>query len=317
MKLTGAAILVSRGMKVLQAAPAAYPYRSADQSMARKKSHQLSVAVGDTFAVPLEDGRFSACRVVRISDETGLICVASCAWIGTQVPKARNPALHRLLRLTHHKWRGNLSAAAAWVCDPPPADFIPIGNFPPTPEERAIRCRDLAGWSKFKIQPLAQWQSDHPKEAAPAVQGRQKKPLMAKEIRRLEAQIGRPLPEDYREYLLETDGGTPDPNTFMIPQIKQEASVDVFYGTGIEVRELGIFLWLEELKGTIPETWIPIGKDPGGNVILMDLSKPSKSPILYWDATRFFRQSTAKNNTYPLGKSFSDFLKKLYAEPEE
>jgi hypothetical protein len=28
LKLTGAAILVSRGMKVLQAAPAAYPYRS-------------------------------------------------------------------------------------------------------------------------------------------------------------------------------------------------------------------------------------------------------------------------------------------------
>jgi len=29
MKPTGAAILVSRGMKVFQAAPAAYPYRSA------------------------------------------------------------------------------------------------------------------------------------------------------------------------------------------------------------------------------------------------------------------------------------------------
>jgi hypothetical protein len=29
MKLTGAAILVSRGMKVLQAVSAAYPYRSA------------------------------------------------------------------------------------------------------------------------------------------------------------------------------------------------------------------------------------------------------------------------------------------------
>jgi len=28
MKLTGAAIVISRGMKVLQAAPAAYPYRS-------------------------------------------------------------------------------------------------------------------------------------------------------------------------------------------------------------------------------------------------------------------------------------------------
>jgi hypothetical protein len=31
MKLTGAAILVSRGMKVLQAAPAAYPCRWADE----------------------------------------------------------------------------------------------------------------------------------------------------------------------------------------------------------------------------------------------------------------------------------------------
>src|SRR5438105_15006396 len=34
MKLTGAAMLVSRGMKVLQAAPAAYPYRSASRRSA-------------------------------------------------------------------------------------------------------------------------------------------------------------------------------------------------------------------------------------------------------------------------------------------
>ena len=33
MKLTGAAILASRGMKVLQAAPAAYPYRSATEAV--------------------------------------------------------------------------------------------------------------------------------------------------------------------------------------------------------------------------------------------------------------------------------------------
>jgi hypothetical protein len=37
MKLTGAAILVSRGMKVLQAAPAAYPYRSAASAGQCKK----------------------------------------------------------------------------------------------------------------------------------------------------------------------------------------------------------------------------------------------------------------------------------------
>src|SRR5206468_1984817 len=37
MKLTGAAILVSRGMKVLQAAPAAYPYRSAAEGACQMK----------------------------------------------------------------------------------------------------------------------------------------------------------------------------------------------------------------------------------------------------------------------------------------
>jgi hypothetical protein len=37
MKLTGAAILVSRGMKVLQAAPAAYPYRSKTETVSATK----------------------------------------------------------------------------------------------------------------------------------------------------------------------------------------------------------------------------------------------------------------------------------------
>jgi predicted RNA-binding Zn-ribbon protein involved in translation (DUF1610 family) len=38
MKLTGAAILVSRGMKFLQAAPAAYPYRSANGGAVNRKA---------------------------------------------------------------------------------------------------------------------------------------------------------------------------------------------------------------------------------------------------------------------------------------
>ena len=51
MKLTGAAILVSRGMKVLQAAPAAYPYRSSDlcgpckRDGGRGMAHRLDTCV--------------------------------------------------------------------------------------------------------------------------------------------------------------------------------------------------------------------------------------------------------------------------------
>src|SRR5262249_26192366 len=53
MKLTGAAILVSRGTMVLQAAPAAYPYRSA----------AWEVDVATAFA-PVWKGRYEAEREV-------------------------------------------------------------------------------------------------------------------------------------------------------------------------------------------------------------------------------------------------------------
>jgi hypothetical protein len=43
MKLTGAAILVLRGMKVLQAAPAAYPYRSASKARTRGRVKAMAV----------------------------------------------------------------------------------------------------------------------------------------------------------------------------------------------------------------------------------------------------------------------------------
>jgi hypothetical protein len=43
MKLTGAAILVSRGVKFLQAAPAAYPYRSSDKIVRRHMSESNEI----------------------------------------------------------------------------------------------------------------------------------------------------------------------------------------------------------------------------------------------------------------------------------
>src|SRR5260370_34848024 len=70
MKLTGAAILVSRGMKALQAAPAAYPYRSAfilERSRAishgfGKKAFQAGYCLG----LPFRWG-----RPLRHSDDHG------------------------------------------------------------------------------------------------------------------------------------------------------------------------------------------------------------------------------------------------------
>jgi hypothetical protein len=55
MKLTGAAILVSRGMKALQAAPAAYPYRSAASDSACSTAGSVITVSDREFLVAIPD----------------------------------------------------------------------------------------------------------------------------------------------------------------------------------------------------------------------------------------------------------------------
>src|SRR5437899_1340677 len=78
MKLTGAAILVSRGMKVLQAAPAAYPYRSATNRRCLmehldKQMRQWSTRLRDDLRIgPPESNQLATTitrEVAALSDE--------------------------------------------------------------------------------------------------------------------------------------------------------------------------------------------------------------------------------------------------------
>jgi hypothetical protein len=85
MKLTGAGILVSCGIKVLQAAPAAYPYRSPAESMRRCMSQLDEVADPDCFDLmiarftPTPRTEESRIKTVRELDErlAGIMARAS------------------------------------------------------------------------------------------------------------------------------------------------------------------------------------------------------------------------------------------------
>jgi hypothetical protein len=67
----------------------------------RHKRAGTPLAAGDTFAVPLDDGRFGAVRVLRISHEYHRVAalVAVSAWIGGHVPDPGEPLLMEILRL--------------------------------------------------------------------------------------------------------------------------------------------------------------------------------------------------------------------------
>lgn len=123
-------------------------------------------AIGDAFAVPLDDGRYSVCRVLLDVNSdpakqwnSDRVLAACSAWIGDEIPDAHNPDLRPILDLTHHSWSGK--CAVLWVCDSVPDEFVHIGLIPPTSEEQAIECGSFGGWLFMAIQPLAQWRWDN------------------------------------------------------------------------------------------------------------------------------------------------------------
>lgn len=133
--------------------------------MPRKKKVKLP-AEGDAFAVPLDDGRYSVCRVLLDADsesakewKSGCVLVACSSWIGNELPSADDPALRPILHLTHHSWSG--VPEVFWISDSVPDEFVPIGSIPPTPEEKRIESSSLGDWHSMAIQPIAQWRWDN------------------------------------------------------------------------------------------------------------------------------------------------------------
>jgi len=138
------------------------------------------------------------------------------------------------------------------------------------------------------------------------IQRSNKPPTSEAEVAKLEKKLGYSLDQGYRQFLLKYNGGVPENTLFTIPDCKGEALVDHFLG--VERPDENIQDWINELRAELPEGFIPIGFDPGGNAILMDLTDAT---IYYWDSARFFPQSTDDDNTFWIANSFAEMLKQL------
>ena len=120
--------------------------------------------------MPLADGRFGVCRVLRKSREEEakrqgaiMLLVACSPWIGLEAPDLNEPLLRKILVLSHHSFQNvpNL----LWVSGPPPAGFIRLGIIPPTEAEAAMECLSSSAWEYHVHQVYAQWRWDHEREA--------------------------------------------------------------------------------------------------------------------------------------------------------
>lgn len=91
-------------------------------------------------------------------------------------------------------------------------------------------------------------------------------PLTPKRLEQFERTIGQSLPDDYRAYLLEQNGGTPEKYLICWPGSDEPAEVfnDAFgLHDGPDYSRLDKMT--EGMREFLQDDLIPIGCDPGGN----------------------------------------------------
>lgn len=105
-----------------------------------------------------------------------------------------------------------------------------------------------------------------------------------------ENQLGTMIPKEYRKFILQNNGGWPEPEGFDITWHEhqkcgmhwQSSSVSRFLS--IDAGQEADFLKynLITFKGRIPKDTIVIAHDPGGNLILLAVSGEYSGKVLFW-----------------------------------
>lgn len=147
-------------------------------------------------------------------------------------------------------------------------------------------------------------------------------PISKKEIDDYEQRTGIDLPAEYKRFLLSTNGMVPSPDQLQIPNTEHAVLVGILYGIRQE-RVMGDIEYVTKLhEDDLPDGFIAIGHDPGGNSFLLGTKKATRGKVYFWDKRGLLKARKKKGNTYWLGDSIDDVLDALYepvdeSEPEE
>ncbi|QLG39188.1 SMI1/KNR4 family protein [Paenibacillus sp. FSL W7-1088] len=128
------------------------------------------------------------------------------------------------------------------------------------------------------------------------------------DINEFEGKYDLKLPEQYVDFLLKFNGGYPQVSTFKISDEEGESVVNKFYGIGDMKGNLSKVF--EVLDGELPEGFISIASDPGGNEICIGTSEKYFGKVYLW--MHDMESNKEMDNMFLLNNSFNDFFDNLY-----
>jgi cell wall assembly regulator SMI1 len=138
------------------------------------------------------------------------------------------------------------------------------------------------------------------------------------DITKFEEEIGYELPEDYKKFLLEHNGGRPSPEGFSFEyrdSKKSSSLLDFFYGIQGETEEhYDLATNNQDFKGRIPSDMLVIACDQAGNQICLGLFGNVKGKIYFWDHEEEAVSEgdpPVYGNLYFIANSFSEFVNGL------
>lgn len=146
------------------------------------------------------------------------------------------------------------------------------------------------------------------------------KKITEKRITKIENKIKVSFPDEYRNFLLEHNGGECEPNGFVFIENGEETEAEVrsFFAIGgidgdYDLEEnIDIYIFDEK---RLPGLYFPVAEDDLGNLVCISCNKDDYGHIYFWDAENECETEedidTYNDNMYLLAKSFNQFINNL------
>ncbi|WP_339527211.1 SMI1/KNR4 family protein [Pseudomonas sp. EA_35y_Pfl2_R111] len=140
-------------------------------------------------------------------------------------------------------------------------------------------------------------------------------------IKRFEEALGSKLPEDYRGFMLDHNGGDPEERcVFKLKGVDgpySESLVRYLFAFSAETDESIEYNYeVYTLAKRLPENILPIGEDPGGNLICLSFQGEDAGKVYFWDHEQegLTESSSTYSNLQIIADNFYEFIDGLEEE---
>lgn len=132
------------------------------------------------------------------------------------------------------------------------------------------------------------------------------------EIQQLKDHIGSDMPEDYKQFLLNSNGGHVENNMFYADENNEIVGVRYFFGINTN-NDNDVYKALDVYKNRVPSKLLPIGEDGCGNLFCLSLRDKDYNTVYFWDHELEADEDEppTENNLLKVTGSFQKFINGL------